>query len=416
MTQTERDALTGGGFAVWYLRKRLLQRLCFILFTAALILSAYPGNAPAQKPPQHTQVRVYLRQGIDKAFNLETQSATGFFQKAVELDRENPVGYAFLAMARMFAYDMSFDLNERAQERESMLKDVDEALARGQKRIEKNVGNGQAYFAMALAKIVKIRWAIAQKAHFTTMQETAAIWDYLEKAKAEDPQNYDLYFSMGLLHYHLAHLPAAARFVSSLFITTGNREKGLQELGLAAQKGDLLKELAQAELVSVYTNFEEQPAKALPIARELQEKFPRNYNFAFALATILSELQRFTEAIAVAGEIERGIQAGRPPFALQLLPRYYHLMGRILFNQKEYPRAAEYFQKVLLDTSVTNARTRVSALMRLGMIRDIRGERGKAKEYYSRALEVEGGEGAARTEAEKNLATPYAPRSGASIP
>ena len=297
-----------------------------------------------------------------------------------------------------------------------MLQDVDEALARGQKRVEQNPRDGRAYFAVALAKIVKIRWAIAQKGYFTIMQETAGIWDYLEKAKAEDPQNYDVYFSMGLLHYRLGHLPATARFFSSLFITAADRDKGLQELGLAAQKGDLLKELAQAELVSVYTTFEEQPAKALPIARELKEKFPRNYNFAFALANTYSELQRFPEAFAVAGEIERGIQAGRPPFVLQLLPRYYHLMGRILFNQKEYARAAEYFQKALLDTSVTNARTRVSALVRLGMIRDIRGEREKAKEHYSRALDVEGGEGFARTEAEKYLATPYSPRSGAPIP
>ena len=99
--------------------------------------------------------------------------------------------------------------------------------------------------------------------------------------------------------------------------------------------------------------FEEQPAKALPIARELKEKFPRNYNFAFALATILSELQRFAEAFAVAGEIEKGIQAGTPPFVPQLLPRYDHLMGRILFNQGEYARAEEYFRKALADTSVT---------------------------------------------------------------
>jgi tetratricopeptide (TPR) repeat protein len=414
MTQTEQDTFTEGGVAAWYLRKRLLQHLCFILFTSVLIFVAHPGTASA--PPQPAQLRTYFRQGIEKAFNLDTQGATGIFQRAVELDRENPLGYALLAMAHMFAYEMNFDPNERAQEQESMLLDVDEALSRGQKRIEKSDRNGQVYFAMTLAKIVKIRWAIAQKSYFMTMHETAAIWDYLEKAKAEDPQNFDVYFSMGLLHYHLAHLSAAARFFSSLFITAGNREKGLQELELAAQKGDLLKELAQAELVSVYGSFEEQPTKALPIARELKEKFPRNYNFAFALANIYSELHRFTEAFAIAGEIERGIQAGRPPFAPQLLPRYHHLMGRILFNQGEYARAEEFFRKALVDVSAYNARTRVSAFVRLGMIRDIRREREKAEEYYSRALEVEGGEGFARAEAEKYLATPYAPRARVPIP
>ena len=390
------------------------EALCLILCTSMLIFVAHPGTAPAQVQP--AQFRMYLRQGIEKAFNLETQSATDLFRKAVEMDRANPLGYAFLAMTHMFAYEMSFDQSDRVREQESMLQDVDEALARGQKRIEKNSRDGRAYFAMTLAKIVKIRWAIAQKSYLTIMNETAAVWDYTEKLRAEEPQNYDIYFARGLLHYHLDHLPAAARLFSFLFITSGDREKGLQELVQAAQRGDLLRELAQSELVSVYINFEGQPAKALPIARELKDKFPRNYNFAFALANAFSELQRFPEAFAIAGEIERGIQAGRPPFAPQLLPRYYLLMGRILFNQREYPKAEGYFQKALTDTSVVNVRTRVSALVRLGMIRDIRGEREKAKEYYSRALEVEGGEGIARTEAEKYLATPYSPRSGAPIP
>ena len=379
-----------------------------------LIFVAHPGTASAQAQP--AQLRIYLRQGIEKAFNLEAQSATDLFRKAVELDKENPLGYAFPALAHMFNYEMSFGPKEREREQESMLQDVAEALARGQKRIDKDTRDGQAYFAVTLAKIVKIRWAIAQKRYFTIVQETANIWDYLERAKAEDPQNFDVYFSIGLLHYHLDHLPGVARFFSTLLITAADHDKGIQELELAAKKGDLLKELAQAELSSVYVNFEEQPAKALPIVRELKEKFPRNYNFAFAMGNILAELRRFAEAFAIAGEIERGIEAGRPPYAPQLLPRYYHLMGRILFNQKEYPRAEEYFQKALADTSVTNARTRVSALVRLGMIRDIRGERGKAEEYYSRALDVEGGEGVAQTEAKKYLATPYVPRSKPTIP
>ena len=382
--------------------------LCFILCTAMLIFVVHPGIASAQAQP--TQLRTYLRQGVEKSFNMESQAALGLFRKAIELDRENPLGYAFLAMARLFNYELSFDPNERVQEQELMLQDVDDALVRAQKRIEKNARDGQSYYAMILAKIIKIRWAIAQKSYLTVFHEAAAVWDYLEKAKAADPQNFDIYFPIGLLHYHLDHLPAAARFVSALFITRADHDKGLQELELAAQKGDLLKELAQSELVSVYINYEGQPAKALAIVRELKEKFPRNYNFAFAMANALAELQRFTEAFAVAGEIERGIQAGSPPFAPQLLPRYYHVMGRILFNQREYPRAEEYFQKALADTSVTNARTRVSSLVRLGMIRDVRGERGKAKEFYSRALEIEGGEGVARTEAEKYRATPYVPR------
>src|SRR3989339_182168 len=326
-----------------YFLFNLLVLLCLALLSAVQPETVTAGTQPVQ-------LRAYLRQGIDKAFNLETQSAVGFFQSSVELDRENPIAFAFLALAHLFAYEMGFDPQERTKLQEVMLQDIGEALARGLKRIEKNPRDRESYFAIALAKIVKVRWAIAQKRYVVVAQETSSTWDYLEKVKVEAPQNHDVYFPIGLLHYHLDHLPAVTRLLSSLLITAADRQKGLQELVLAAQKGDLLKELAQAELSSVYTYYEGQPTQALPITLELKKKYPRNYNFSFALANILSELQRFAEAFAVAREIEAGIQAGRPPLIPQLQPRLDHLLGRILFNQGEYIRAAEYFQKALITT------------------------------------------------------------------
>ncbi len=212
---------------------------------------------------------------------------------------------------------------------------------------------------------------------------------------------------MGLLHYHLNHLPGMTRFLSSMIITAGDHDRGLQELELAMQKGDLFRELAQAELASVYINFERQPALALAMTVGLRERFPRNFNFSFSLSAILSELRRFDEAYAIARDLEKGIQTGS--LAPQLQPRYDHLLGRILFNQGEHTRSGEYFQKVLEDAAPYNARIRASALLRLGMIQDVRGQRKQAEEYYRRALNVEGGEGIAQVDARQYLKTPYLP-------
>jgi len=352
----------------------------------------------------------YLRQGIDKAFNLETAGAYTCIKKAVELEPENPTGYAFLAVLHWFSSEMSFDIKDRDTNQEAMLSYVKESLTKGEKRIKNNPQDNQAYFAMALAKIVKIQWAIHQKHYFVLAQETSNIWDYLEKAKGGNGnQNYDTYFLMGLFHYHLKHVSGIIRFLSSALIIPGSHQKGLQELELAAKKGSLLKDLAQAELSSDYLNFEKQAAKALPFARELNKKFPNNYNFLFALSSTLADLHRFEEASDIARQIEKNIQAGVPPFVPQLQPRYNQLMGRILFNQEEYDRSVEYFQNALQDTSFYNARVRVWAFVRLGMIHDIRKQRNQAQEYYSKALEVEGGEGAARIEAQKYLINPYIP-------
>jgi tetratricopeptide (TPR) repeat protein len=394
---------------VLLMKKQVLVILFLSFFLTILIFLIGAKIEAAQ--PRPNQIHAYLRYGIEKAFNLEIQSASANLQKAVELDRENPSGYAFLALAHLLAYETGFEPNDREKNQEVMLRYVGETIARGEKMSEKNSKAGQAYFAMALAKIVRIRWAITQKRYLVILQETSNIWDYLEKAKEEDPQNYDIYFLMGLLHYHLDHLSGLTRFFSSVLITSGDHQKGLRELELAAQKGDLFRELALAELLSVYLNFEKQPARALPIARELKEKFPHNYNCSFALAITLSDLHRSEEAFAVARAIEKGIQKGLPPFVPQLQPRYDQLMGRIFFKQGEYAKATEYFQKALKDISPYNARVRAWAFVSLGMIHDVRKERKQAEECYSRALEVEGGEGVAQVEAGKYLKTPYVPPS-----
>jgi len=387
------------------------ENCCKIIIFAlcsVFLFSAVVGEIEAA-PVQENQIRLYIKDGIEKAFNLDNAAASIYMQKALELDPENPTGYAYLAIIHLFFSDMSFEPKDRDRNQELMLHYVDETIAAGEKRIENNSKDGQAYFAMALAKVVKIHWAIHQKSYFLIVQETSNVWEYLEKAKERDPQNYDIYFLMGFLHYHIDYLSGLTRFISSILITRGNRQKGIQELELAAQKGYLLKELAQTELSSAYLNFEKQPVKALPFARELKEKFPNNYNFLFVLANIFSDLHRFEEAFETARQIERGIQGGIPPFVPQLQPRYNQLMGRILFIRGEYERAAEYFQKALKDTSPYNARVRVLAFLRMGMIYDARKERKQAEEYYSKALEVEGGEGAAQIEAKKYLNAPYVP-------
>jgi tetratricopeptide (TPR) repeat protein len=382
-----------------------------------LPLIAYLTLAPFFCPPPEVlaegktdpRMRLFFRQGIEKIFNMEENAGTAALLRGIEIDPDNPLGYAFLSMAGLFFLESSFAETERARRQEEMLKFAEEALVRGERRISADPRDGPAYFAAALAKITRIRWFIGQRRFFAMARETGNVWDFLEKAREEDPQNHDVLFATGLLLFHLDHLPGFTRFVSSLLITSGDRRRGLEELAAAAQKGDLLRDLARAELVSVYLNFEKQPEKALFYARELKEKYPRNYNFAFALGNVLADLRRADEAFALAAGIEEKIQAGVPPYRPEILTRQRLLMGRIYFEKGDYARAADYFQRVVRDPAPYHARTRAWAYVRLGMIADVRKERKNAEEYYRLALGVEGGEGLAQTAARIYLEAPYAP-------
>ena len=386
------------------------KKLAIILVLCIPVLIFIAGIERIAAQQGSDQFRLYLKQGIEKAFNLEPQNANANLLKAVEMDPENPLGYAFLALVHLFAYEMSFEAKEREYYQQSMLYYVQETLARGERIINNSTPHENAYFSMALAKIAKVRWAIMHNEYLTMAKETSNIWNYLEKAK-DKARNYEIYFPMGLLHYHIDHLPGVSRILSSVVITPGDRARGLRELELAAQHGDLLKDVARSELIAVYANFEKQPAKALPIVRELKRKFPRNVNFEFALANVLSDLHRYEEAFAVAREIEKNIHSGKDPYGPHLNSRYHLLMGRIFFSRLEYVKAIEYCQKTLSDTSPYNARVRAWAFVRLGMIHDANREREYAEECYNNALKVGGGEGAAQIEARKYLKNPYVPES-----
>jgi len=387
--------------------KRVTAILIAVLCT--FVVLAMPGmDAQAGASSLQTAgMRDILRQGIDRAFNMDYPGADALFRKAVALDPEDPTGYAFQALNHLFGSEVSFDPKQREASQGSMLRSVGEALLRGEERVAKNPRDGQAYFAMALARTAKFRWALQKKQTFTAAQEVYGLWSCLERAQQEDPENHDSYLLTGLIRYHIDHLPDLSRYLSSLLITQGDRRRGLQDLERAATRGDLLRDLARSELISVYLNFEKQPARALPLARELQKKYPRNYNFSIVMAGILSELHQFREALAIARDLERGIASGKPPFAPQLKPRHDQLLGRIYFNQGDYARAADYFRRSLMDTSDYNARVRVWSYVRLGMICDVQNEREQAVELYSMALAVESGESIAKVEARQYLKTPY---------
>ncbi len=361
---------------------------------------------------ESSQVRVYLRQGIAKAFNLDEKGAISEIQRAIELDRENPVGYAILAMNHLFFYETGFSEKEKRSEEKSLQQAAQEAFSKGEKRVDKNPQDGDAFFALAVAHMAVGRWEITRKNYYRSSREIQTMLEQAARVKELEPGNCDIYFLLGVLDYHLSHLSGFARFLTSLFLPTGEKERGLKALELVSQRGDLFKDLAKAELLSVYVNFEKQPERSLSMARELKGKYPNNYNIAFALANIYAEMGRQADAFAVTADIENGIRSEKPPYRPEIWPRVEQLLGKIYLDSGEYDQAIAHFEKAIQDQAPYNARVRAWALVRMGMIYDARKERKTAEEYYQKALDVDGAEGVAKVRAQEYLRTPYSPKPG----
>lgn len=378
----------------------------FILLFLLIYLGISGPNAWAISPADE-KIRMLLISGIEKGLNLQEKEAYGQFLKAIKLNRLKPLSYSFLAMAYLFFYETSFTEKEKKENEGALLPTVREAEKMAEKELEESPSQAETYLALAITKMVKNRYEILQKNYFRAFREAQSVYRTLEKVQELDPQNYEVYYPLGVLHYHLAHLPGLARFLSALFITAADPEKGIQELEKAAAKSFFMRDLARANLVSIYGGYEKKYAQALPLAQALKEKYPQNYNFTFALANILAELGQFAAAFGQAKEIEENLRALRSPYRPELWPRYYQLLGKIYFDQGRYEEAREYFNLALKDQAFYNARVRAWALVRLGMIHDVQKQRKLAEEYYQKALEVEGAEGLAQRTAQEYLKTPY---------
>jgi tetratricopeptide (TPR) repeat protein len=375
----------------------------------ALMVWVHPFPQLRAKEPSKDEIQTLLQRGLEKGLNLRDQDAVAEIRKAIALDRENPLGYSCLAMAHLFFYETSFEEGEKKKNETALMEAVENAQARAEKRMEKDSQNAEAHFSLAIARMVKNRLEILRRNYFRAFREAQGVWDLLEKTRELDPQNFDVYYPMGVLHYHLAQLSGIARWLTSLFITPGDRERGLREFETAYEKGRLMRDLAASSLVSAYSGYEKQPARALPLAEKLKEKYPNNYNFSFALVNIYSDLGRYQEAMAVAGEIGNEIKAGRPPYRRELWPRYHQALGKIFLDRGEYDKAAELLKQALKDTAPYNRRVQAWALVRMGMIHDAKRERKEAEEYYRKALELEEAEGSAQRAAREYLETPYSP-------
>jgi tetratricopeptide (TPR) repeat protein len=382
---------------------------CLLLPLVVFFAWFHPFPELSAKEPLKDEIQAFLQRGVEKGLNLNEPEAVAEIRKAIELDPASPLGYSYLAMAYLFFYETSFTEGEKEKNDTAMMRAIENAKARAEKRMEKDPRDAEACFSLSIAQMVKNRLEILRRNYFRAFREAQGVWDLLEKARDLDPRNYDVYYPMGIFHYYLAQLSGIARWITSLFIVPGDRERGIRDFEIAYEKGRLMRDLAASSLVSIYSGSEKQPSRALPLARELKEKYPDNYNYSFALVNIYSDLGRYEEAEAVAGEIGKEIKAGRLPFRPELWPRYYQSLGKISLDRGEYEKAAGYFKETLKDTAPYNIRVRAWALVRMGMIHDARKEREQAEDYYRKALDLEGAEGSAQRAARKYLETPYSP-------
>ncbi len=352
----------------------------------------------------HPPVQASILSTIDHLLNQDPDAAEAECHRLESLDRSGllfPFCTAYVLLARADdKEDPTADLEQFRQRMSGVIERLEKAQEKGPKDPDLLFLAGMAWGYKALADGVL-------KNYFSAYKGLRNAYNLLQETLRVDPRYYDAYYGLGLYHYAFSRLSSFSRAVASLLLPSGNREQGLKELELVAEKGVYLKMTARFALLRIYAAQEEgEYQKAHGYAKELQDRYPGNPDVYFHLAFIASELGRFEEALAVARQIEANIREERNHFSKVMLPRYLQLMGKLYMDRGDYQQALAYFREAIVHENKRYAWAVAWAWTRMGMIYDLQGDREEAKRHYRRALQVDS-ESLAKDYAERYLNEPY---------
>lgn len=360
-----------------------LTPLDFGLALAGLLWGTVPIMAASVPPYDHD-----IHQGLRWLYHSQYDQARAIFAQVSRRYPEDPAGDFFLAATDW--WQLAENLDHPPSQIEALL---EEHCARTIQRAQATLKAAtevetlaQTYFYMGGAYGFKGRWAVTQGHWLSAYRSGKRGVHFLRLALDYDPELYDAYLGLGIYDYYTDVLPRLQRVLARLFIR-GDRQRGLEELHLAKERGRYATVEATLFLIEIYTEREQTPEHALPLAQQLRQEFPESPAMHFALMMALFHQKDWTGLREEANGYLRRIQAQDPYYTAKgMAPALYCLAMSYLRGEKDLDRAHAMLTQII-ETSPEPSRWVTFAHLRRGQIADLQGKRELAKENYRDVLD-----------------------------
>ena len=269
----------------------------------------------------------------------------------------------------------------------SFTESVERAIGTTEAWTERSPLDAEAWFYLGAAYAVRVQWRVLRGEKLSAARDGKRIQEALEEALELDPGLYDAYFGLGMYKYYADVAPMAARFLRFLLLLPGgDRVEGLQEMLRARNRGRLLQGEADYQLHLIYLWYEEQPARALELLRDLEERYPGNPHFPAQIAhvqdayehDIIASLDTWRALLAAARE-QRVNVAGLAEVQSRLG------IARLLDAVYQTDHAIEQLEAIVALKPDAPYSSLALAYLRLGDAHDRLGSRGAATAAYQSA-------------------------------
>jgi len=263
------------------------MKLTFSIFLSVASLtfpiSVFPQT---QDYPPYTSL---VLEGVEATLNEHYLYAENRFKLVISADSQNPAGYFLLGalyQAEMMDYENDFKEEEFYSNLETAIKLAKKRISCGNDTPWDYLYLGNSYGYMGIYKARKGSW-------WSAFRNALEAKSYYKKALELDSTLYDASLGLGSYHYWTSFF---TKTFAWLPFFTDEREKGKEELKLAAEKSLFSRVAALNALIWIYIN-EKDYSKAIKLAEKLQQEYPEGKLFLWALATAYYETYDWEKAI-----------------------------------------------------------------------------------------------------------------------
>jgi hypothetical protein len=270
-----------------------------VLIAVAMIALAAPGRAQATGATP-----TLLDEGYRALYNLQFEDAHKAFAQWRRLHPADAMGpasdaaaYLFSEFNRLHVLELQFFVNDRnfdrqkelvpdAQARQAFEKDLAAAQQAADAALARDAHEPDARFANVLVLALRGDYlALIEKRNLAGLSYIQQARTQAERLLAEHPSYYDAYLARGVENYLLGVKPAPVRWVLHLRGAQTDKQAGIHNLRITAEKGHYLRPYARL-LLAVAALRDGDSAQARALLEDLAREFPHNPLYSRELAQL----------------------------------------------------------------------------------------------------------------------------------
>lgn len=329
-----------------------------------------------------------MQVGIQNIYNVQFAEAHRNFTRVIQLDPTNPAGYFLDAMIDWWKVNIA---QRRRTYDQSFLDKIQRVIDVCDRELTKDPQNLTALFFKGGSLGFRGRYYAMRESMVNAVNDGRVALEMMNECKKIAPANHDIMLGTGTYNYFAAMIPEKYPLVKPLMalFPGGDKDLGILQLEAAARTARYARVEASVVLLNAFYDFEKNPTRAMPIAKDLHERFPDNPYFHRYMGRCYVQLGPLDTMELIWRDVlvkYLDKQYGYDnPTAREAL--YYIGLARMI--RGDHDMALKYFYKCdeacrSLDEDPSGFMTKVN--IKIGNIYDLQGKRKLAVKQYDKVL------------------------------